>query len=297
MINIKKIAVYILMAIAVLILFMYLLKPRGEEEPEFAAEPAVTDIPIPEEERGLPLFSVDSLFEGTTEEYLSYLRTKEGDDDALLQLGHYYSDIGRYDLAVDYYLNSYATDSNNIAPLVYAAMAYSANAYIEKAGELFSRALSLQPDDPDVMLQAALFHSETGDFEKAEEGLRKVLEIDNENPIAAHHLSVSPMVTDMAERLELSRIAAVNATDEPLFLYNYAFVLHESGRVEESEERLKTMIEEYPSFIDSWLLLTAIYRDTGRPDDARNLLASALAHREVSDEYKFHLLELMNQIR
>lgn len=282
-------------AMALLILFSIILTRSGSDEK------SLNDTMPPTDETGAAdlefnYFVPDSSFDGTAHQYADYLKTRDDERESLFKLGHYYHDMEQWERASEYYLRSWELERDDISPLLYAAVAMSGGAFPEEAERLFGMAMDIDPHDPELLLYSALFYIDFGSFSRADSLLRELLKVDPGNALAAYHITVMPIESDRDEMVALSRLAAESEPQEPLFRYNYALNLYQAGYRDEAVRYLKTLTDDEPSFLESWLLLLHIYREAGETGKARELLSSAIAHRDIADESKPFLLDLLREL-
>ena len=101
----------------------------------------------------------------------------------------------------------------------------------------------------DIVEKTLVQVEQTGERQRAEELLRKSLEIQPQQPGALSRLAglIAGADRKFDEALELLERALELVPDEPGLLYQKAAVLFVLGRPEESEQLLETVLESGPS--------------------------------------------------
>jgi len=107
--------------------------------------------------------------------------------------GSLYDTEGKYDIAVKYYENSLSTDPENMTVLNNLAYIYSERfpERIDRAIELAQKAVSLSPDNPDIIDTLGWAYFRKNRFDQAIRFLDQSLALRPDSPVVLYHLGVS----------------------------------------------------------------------------------------------------------
>lgn len=124
----------------------------------------------------------------------------------------------------------------------------------------------------------AILYEQAGEYDKAEERYRKVLEITPGNPIALNNLAYSLAVRRNAvkEALELAERANALAKGNPSIMDTLAWVYHLSGSNDKALELLQSATKLTPDNAEMHMHLAVVLADLGQLAPAAAELARAL---------------------
>lgn len=116
----------------------------------------------------------------------SYIKNREA---IKLLEASVYLDLKRYDDAIAIYDWLLASDPKNIHYILTLGQAYTASDRFDKAEETLLKVADINPDNIGHLIQLSLVYDFTGQFKKAEKSLLKVLKIEPENALALNNLA------------------------------------------------------------------------------------------------------------
>ena len=223
-------------------------------------------------------------------EYENSLVARPDDWSAHYNLANYYANINRPDKAIEAYNNSLKIYPEAIMPMVNAGFIYSVTGDYNRAEELFTRALSYAPDHEAALLNLALLYGETGKKQLAKQYFSRLLDVGEKNAVAAYNLAVLESESDLSRALNLSRKARDWEPANSKYAYTYAFYLFRSGKTEPAKKMLKSIIADYPLFMDPYFLLSNILSSDNEKEEAIALIRGALGYEELGEEQRRSLL-------
>jgi tetratricopeptide (TPR) repeat protein len=230
------------------------------------------------------------------QEYEKSLITNPDDWSAHYNLGNYYSNLNDFEKALDAYRTSMKVYSEAIMPMVNAGFINSLRGNYTVAEELFTRALSFDPSNEAALLNLALLCGETGKKELAKEYLNRLLVVSSKNAVAAYNLAILESESNLKRAVELSRDAMEWESGNPKYAYTHAFFLNSTEKKDQAVLILRSVINEFPSYIESYILLSDILMNTGEYDEAREILKEALEINTLSNEQQRALTENLQQL-
>ena len=185
---------------------------------------------------------------------------------------------------------------------------------LEKALEVYERALRLTPLDTGIKIKiselaqqagmtdkacqgygvVASDHMEKGEFDQAAEYYKKALEIDPQNTTAVIGISnLSDRTGNTEQALQyLNRAISVNPEDQSILL-RYARLSIKAEKIDEAKQSLVKIIEKDPSNLDAKKLLGIIYNDEGQIEEAWNELQPCIDDA-ISDKNWADALAMLN---
>lgn len=231
-----------------------------------------------------------------TEEFVAAMNTRPDNWSSQHNLGRYYMNRGEIDRAVEAFERAYILEPRAVAPMIAAALAYSAAGEYDRAEGALLRALEAEPESPAVHLNLGLLYAEQGRTEAAEQALRTSWE-GQVNALAAYNLCILVAEDRSEEGLEWCRRAVDTNPDEPEYAYTYAFYLRENGNEDEAIGLLADLIAEHPGHADAYLLLADTYQRGERSDEAVALLNRALSRPEIAGEDRQRIEQQLEALR
>lgn len=232
-------------------------------------------------------------------------------------LGTLYTDMGRYEKAIDYlnrvihYDSLYVKAYNNLGNVYYKM------GDREKAASFYEKALEIDPNYEEAYYNLGIIYNETGLKEKAAALLKKAIEANPEYVSAYNNLAViymdaqkygealsllnnaikiNPYYAEAYNNLGISYFKlgekekalksykkAIKLNPKHAKAYNNLGLLYnDMGMKEESTSAFKKAIEALPAYAEAYNNLGAIYRDTGETKKAIEVFNKAV---EIDPEY------------
>ncbi len=229
-------------------------------------------------------------------EYEASLVTHPDSWSAHYNLGNFYANQNEFPKALNSYKTSIRIYPEAIMPMVNAGFVYSLIRDYKSAEEMFIRALSIEPDHEAALTNIALLYGERGDNEMAAQYFRRLLSVSEKNAVAAHNLAVLLSQNDLDEAVELSRKAMDWEPGNPKYAYTYAFYLQKSGNAPGAKEILGNVISAFPTYIESYLLLSDIYTNAKEYGKAKEIVLKALGINGLSNDQRRTLSENLQQL-
>ncbi len=217
-------------------------------------------------------------------EYEKAFLARPDDWAAHYNLGNFYQNQQKLEEAIASYEKSIKLFPEAVAPLINQSFAYNLLGKKEIALNRLYRALEIDPENEATNLNFAMLMGEMGRLEEAETAMRKVTEVNPQSAQAAYNLSVILTERKPEESLEWSKKAMELAPEEPKYLYSYAFYLNKLGHSNESIELLQLANVNFPSYLDTYLLLGSIYEQNKELVKAKQVFQAALKNGQLNDE-------------
>ena len=194
---------------------------------------------------GVPEESVDrEALARAQAEYESGLLSMPDDAMAHYNLGNYYMQRDKPDLAVASFQVSLRMQSNNVPVLVNASLAYSQLGQNDKAFASLREAVKISPTNAPAQFNLGLLLGELGRTEEAETALRIAVKHDPLSPQAAYNLAVVLAGRNLEEAITWCRRAVELRPAEPKYTYTMAFYLQKSGSDPSAMDLLRKFIEK-----------------------------------------------------
>jgi tetratricopeptide (TPR) repeat protein len=135
-----------------------------------------------------------------------------------------------------------------------------------------------------------------GKTAEAETALRTALKADPQMAPAAYNLAVLVAPKNLAEALELSRMAAALRPEEPRFAFTLAFYQQQRGDAPAAMATLQALLTRHPAYGEAYLLLAELYVKGGKVQEARQLFARALEVKDLPDPYRSRIATLQRNL-
>lgn len=222
-------------------------------------------------------------------EYESSLQTRLDHWTAHYNLGNYFVNLGRAEEALSAFETASRLQPGAVAPLTNAAIVLSGQGRDDEAEASLRRALAIEPRNATVNLNLGLLLGGSGRIAEAEAALRSALEADPALAMAAFNLGVLLADRDLSEALSWCRRAAELSPDVPRYGYTYGFYLYRSGDLSAARRVLTDLITRHTTYADAYLLLGAVFEDSGRPVDAIATYREALSTANLTDQDRIRL--------
>lgn len=231
----------------------------------------------------LSLFPIDSFtpeelktFNTAMDEYTNSLVTRPDNWSAHYNLGNHYQNLGDYNKAIQSYETSSNVYPEAVLPLVNSSFLYSISGNPVKAEENLKKALEVEPLNEAANFNYGLLLAELQRMPEAEKALRKVIEVNTKNAAAAYNLSIIVSSKNITEAIELSKMAAEADTENPKYGYTYAFFLNQNKEINKATTVLQKLLNSNPEYISGTFLLGQIYEQGGHKEKALKVYKQAL---------------------
>jgi tetratricopeptide (TPR) repeat protein len=220
------------------------------------------------------------------EEHVAFLMSRADDPTRHYNLGNFYQDQGRMDLAVKSYECALKLQPDMVPALVNLSMVHARRGDPRRAEDALRQALRADPTSSEANFNMGLLLAEQGRTVEAESCLRAALKKDPKFAEAAFNLAVLLAGEKPLESIELCRKAMELRPDDPRYGYTLAFYLYAEGETPEALQVLQQVLEDHPNHGDSLAFLGRIYEESGRAADALQVYRSALSVTDLPPELR-----------
>ena len=197
--------------------------------------------------------------------------------DARLNLGTIYMNLDRFRDARIQFLEAVCIDSTSAVAFSKLAHIYWKEGHEEQAGELYSRAIELDPENPETHLNLALLRLNAGRTVEARKLMEGAIKVDPDYALTYYHLGKIYMREgDMEKALE---IWGKHISLDPTAIdarFEMAVALDRAGRLDEALRHLHYIYEESPGDIRVLNNIGVIYSKRGEFDRAARIFEKAL---------------------
>ena len=225
-----------------------------------------------------------------TDEYLTSLVTRPDQWTSHYNLGNYYLNRGKLDLALTSFETASKFDPQGIQPLVNRSIVHARMGELNKAEACLDSALRLDAKNAPANFNMGLLKAEQGDPASGERYLRAALQHDPMLAEAAYNLSVLLSKDRLDEAITWARKAADLRPREPKYSYTLAFFHIQQGEHEQAVAVLQGITVRHPGYLDAYLLLGDIYEKQGKLKEAESVYRKALSQPEMPIRVR-HLLD------
>jgi Flp pilus assembly protein TadD len=232
------------------------------------------------------------------DEYEGSLKTRPDQWSSHYNLGNFYYNRGRVQMAISSFETATKLDPTTIAPLVNASFAYSVLGDNSKAEIYLRKAIDIEPQDATANFNLGLLLAEKGDIDDAEMALRTAFASDSTAAAAAYNLGILLAGKDIAQSVYYCKKAWQLHPDEPRYVYTYAFYLNQAGKRQEAIVLLENEVESGSAVADVYLFLGALYEENSEKESANRLYNSALQNRQLGEQDRYRIaarLQMLNQ--
>ena len=147
----------------------------------------------------------------------------------------------------------------------------------EKAENFLRKAIEIKPDISSTYSNLAAILRNLGKLEEAENLLRKAIEIKPDYAMAYSNLGNVLRDLGKLEEAEIFLRKAIEIDSKlDIAYFNLGFILKDLGKLEEAEKILRKAIEIKPDFAIAYLNLGNTLKDLGKLEEAENLLRKAV---------------------
>jgi len=230
------------------------------------------------------------------EEHVASLLARPDHWNSHYNLGNFFLNQGRLDLALTAFETSCKLDPLNITPLVNVSIVHAQMGQTGKAGQTLSRALEIDPKNPAAHFNLGLLKAELGDLAAAEKHLRAAVEYDPKLAEAAHNLGVLLSKDRLDEAITWGRRAADLRPREPRYAYTLGHYYDRQGNLAQAIAVLQGVIDRQPGYPDAYLLLGEIYEKQNKRAEAAEIYRKALSRQEMPVQVRWLLDEKLKNL-
>ena len=219
---------------------------------------------------------------------------KEGTADYYYQQGKIYQAQGKYEDALISFEQAISLDPKHIKALEEAGYEWSMKGDYEKAIEYYKKAIEISKKNGNLWDKLGLAYNSLGNAEEARKAFEQACKLGIQascNDAQAMGSSVTlggkGGVPDISEILKLISDGELNKADEQLrelinnnpnhYLTYYAFAeyFYKMKDYEFAMMHLKKSMDIFPTYYQSWALMSQIYTDMKKPKEAKDALNKA----------------------
>jgi tetratricopeptide (TPR) repeat protein len=173
-------------------------------------------------------------------------------------------------------------------PMVNAAMAHALAGENTEAEGFLKKALDVSPNNAAANFNMGLLKAEQKEMAEAEAHLRTALKADPKMHEAAFNLGVILAEDRPGEAID-HLFKAFELSPNPKYAYTLAFYLHENKDFDRASYMLEFMIQSWPQYADSYLLLADIRERQDKKAEAIQLLSNALSTKGMAERDRFRV--------
>lgn len=175
---------------------------------------------------------------------------------------------------------------NNASAYLLRGRVYAGLGQIEQAQRDFDYACSLEPNNVGVWVSKSDFHRTAGSYAEAVSCIRKAISVQPDNPEVCKRAISLLSASDRPEMISegkdlLERALTSHPEDVGLRIYKARYLLSEgtAPSVRQASDILQEITQEQPKLSESWLLLGAIALNQGQPAKAIDISLQGLVHK------------------
>jgi len=237
------------------------------------------------------------LRERVTEEYMNSLVTRPDDWSSHYNKGLFHQTRGESQQALESYETSARLYPEAVMPLINSSVLYSYIGNQAKAEENLRKVLEIDPGNEAASLNLGLLLAEQNRLQEAEKALLTALEANPKQAVAAYNLSVISSQRSIDEALKYARIAVDARPEEPKYAYTLAYYLLQNNQKDEAVQTLKKLITEHPLYLNAVSFLGDVYMKDGKLQEAKKLYEQTLKTEGLSEGDKQALRQAINALQ
>jgi tetratricopeptide (TPR) repeat protein len=249
---------------------------------------------------GYPRFAVKEAdrvsLKKATEEYLSSMLTRPDQWTSHYNLGNFFLNAGDFSSALAAYDMSLKLEPRAVMPMVNAAMAHAQSGKNEEAENYLNKALGISPQNAAANFNMGLLKAEQQKTPEAEQHLKTALNTDPRMHEAAFNLGVLMAKDRPSESID-SLVRAFELSPTLKYAYTLAFYLHQNKDFDRASHTLDFMIQNWPNYADSYLLLADIRELQDKKSEAIQLLNDALSTKDMAERDRFRLAAKLRDLQ
>lgn len=195
-------------------------------------------------------------FAKAADSYGKYIQSQPQDPwTGYLQLGLCYIELNQYDMAIQSLLEAAKTQPKDIKTNYTLALAYQKSNQPALAEDIYKNLALLNPQEASTYYSMIVkMYDESGDFAKAIEAARKVVEFNPKNDLAIYNLGIMYFKMDRYdEAIQAFRDVLALKPDNAESWYQIGFSYSKQKKTQESIEAFKQFVVLRPADVYGWL--------------------------------------------
>ena len=232
-----------------------------------------------------------------TDEYMNSVVTRPDDWSSHYNLGIFHQNRGEAQEALESYETAARLYHEAIMPLINSSVLYSYIGNTAKAEENLKKAVEVDPDNEAANLNLGLLLAEQGDIEGAEKALKTALQTNPGQAVAAYNLSVITAQRNIIQAIGYAEIAAKARPEEPKYAYTLAYYQLQNNQKNDAVKTLKKLIKEQPLYLSAVSFLADIYMKDGNKAAALKLYQQALKTEGISQQDKAGIQQAITSLQ
>jgi tetratricopeptide (TPR) repeat protein len=226
------------------------------------------------------------IFEKAEKEYVTSMTARLDNWSNHYNLGIYHQNKGNANEALKSYETAARLYPESLMPLINSSVLYSYLGNNAKAEDNLKKVIELDADNEAANLNLGLLLAEQGRLDEAEKALKTALDANpDEQPVAAKNLSVIVAQRgDLAAAVKYAETAWKARPEDPNYGYTLAYYQLQNGQKEKSIATLQDIIKKYPAFLSATSFLADIYLRDGNKNLAVKLYKDALKADGISPQ-------------
>ena len=205
----------------------------------------------------------------TVREYEAFIDKNPDDMSALIELSLVYSLLGDYQSSLKYLGKAMALDASDPYPIVLAAKNRLWKGDVNESLALYERALSVTPDDVVLWSEAGKVAAWTANYNKAIDFFTRGITLFPDDLNLMVNLGLTYLWMSRSGDAEETLAAARDiAAGEPSRLKELGRIEEVNGYPKRAREVYKLSIEQYPEYLEFYLLLQQSYLSSGLREEA-----------------------------
>jgi len=198
----------------------------------------------------------------------------DGEDKyALLGIGSLFYKAEKDDKALDYLERLLALDDRYVAVLTMVGNIYRRRQEYEKAIEFYQKAVEHEPDNTFALYGLGDCHRWTRKYEEVIHWWGKILEKEPRNQVMHSRVGDAYLNLEQMDKAKEHYQQSLKIRFDPYALLGMSRIFRHEENFAEAENCCRQIIEQAPNHIRGREELAEIYRETGRVDEAAEVLA------------------------
>jgi len=224
------------------------------------------------------------------------MKTRPDQWTSYYNLGNFYLDSGDFSSALSAYNTAIKLEPRAVTPMVNAAMAHSQAGKNNEAEEFLKMALDVSPNNAPANFNMGLLKAEQKKMAEAENHLRRAIKADPKMHEAIFNLGVLLAGDHPGESIDIL-FTAFEMNPNLKYAYTLAFYLHQNKDFDRAEHTLRFMIESWPQYADSYLLLVDIHERQNKKTEAIQFLNDTLSTKGMKERDRFRLAAKLRDLQ
>ncbi|MCF7832064.1 MAG: ammonia-forming cytochrome c nitrite reductase subunit c552 [Candidatus Marinimicrobia bacterium] len=216
------------------------------------------------------------------DEYKNSLTAYPDQEISQFNLGHFHEMQENYEAAARDYRRALALRPEFMEASVNLGMLYYQSGQLDSAKFYLTKAAQQTPGHAGAGLNLGLLYAELGEFDKAIVALSASFDL-QKTAVAANNLAILFSKSSPLKALEYAKEAYLIETNDPKYVYNYAFYLMDNAKSDEAAGILEKAIRDNVVSFDIYYLLGSLYKNSGKEDAYRGLMKKANKDKSLSE--------------